>query len=112
MVKEIYRLIEKLDGINSYLVSDHMMNLLQDVEGRLPGDKEKMLGILQSYLDMDPEGQCLYQVGRRLGFFSSMNDMYNPELLQRAEQRRDRLGVTPDNVDRVLGEVLGKFARL
>ena len=112
MVTEIYRFIEQLNGITSYLVSDHMMNLLQEVQGRLPGDKEKMLGILQSFLDMDPEGQCIYQVGRRLGFFQSMEDMYNPGLLQRAEQRREKLGITPENIDRVLGEVLEKFVRL
>ena len=112
MVKEIYRFIEQLEGIDSYLVSDHMMNLLQEVEGRLPDDKEKMLETLQSFLDMDPEGQCIYQVGRRLGFFSSMEDLYNPGLLQRAEQRRDKLGITPENIDRVLGEVLERFVRL
>jgi len=112
MIQEIYLFIQGLHGIRSRIVSDHMMNLLQEVEGNLPEDQGKMLGILQGYLDMDPEKQCLYQVGRRLGFFSSVSDMDDPGLLSRAVQRRDKLGITPGNVDQVLGDVLARFVRL
>lgn len=109
MVKEIYRFIKNLHGITSTIVSDHMLNLLQEVEGKLPDDKPKMLKILKTFLDMEPEKQCLYQVGRRLGFFSCLDDMENPGLLERAKQRRDRMGITPDNVDGVLDEVMKQF---
>jgi hypothetical protein len=109
MVKEIHQLIENLDGIHSTIVSDHMLNMFQEVEGKLPQDKEKMLSVLRTFLDMPPEEQCLYQVGRRLGFFTYLHDLKDPELRRRAEQRRDKLGVIPDNVDRVLHEATKRF---
>jgi radical SAM superfamily enzyme YgiQ (UPF0313 family) len=109
MVKEIYQLIDHLEGIQSTIVSDHMLNMFQEVEGKLPQDKDKMLSVLRTFLDMAPEEQCLYQVGRRLGFFTYLHDLKNPELRQRAQQRCDKLAVTPDNVDRVLAEVTKRF---
>lgn len=36
MVREIRMLIENLDGITSSLVSDHILNLLEEVEGKMP----------------------------------------------------------------------------
>jgi len=109
VTKEIYQFIENLDGITSTVISDHILNLFQEVEGKLPEDKSRMLGVLQAFLDMAPEQQCLYQVGRRLGFFSGFSDMDNPHLRKRAEQRRDKLGITPENVDQVLTEVTKRF---
>ena len=42
-------LIEHLEGITSTFVSDHILNLLQEVEGKLPGEEEKMLKLINSY---------------------------------------------------------------
>ena len=39
-VDEIRRVIEGLDDVESYIASDHILNLLEEVEGQLPGEKE------------------------------------------------------------------------
>jgi len=39
-VNEIRRVIEGLDDVESYIASDHILNLLEEVEGQLPGEKE------------------------------------------------------------------------
>jgi ABC-type uncharacterized transport system ATPase subunit len=109
MVKEIHQLIENLDGIHSTIVSDHILNMFQEVEGTLPQDKEKMLSVLRTFLEMAPEEQCLYQVGRRLGFFTYLSDLKDPELRRRAQERCDKMAVTPENVDRVLHEATKRF---
>ncbi len=109
MVKEIYTLIDALEGIDSTIVSDHILNMFQEVDGKLPEEKDRMLGVLQTFLDMDPEEQCLYQVGRRLGYFTTLTDLEDPGLRERSEQRRDRLNITPDNVDEVLTRVTRRF---
>ena len=41
VVAEIRLFIETLDGIQSYVASDHIMNLIETVEGRLPRGKRK-----------------------------------------------------------------------
>ncbi len=109
MAKEILLLIESLNGITSVLKSDHILNLFENVEGTLPRDKERMLEILRTFLAMEPERQCLYQVGRRLGFFSSLSDMESPHRLAKAEKTCQQLGITPDNVDDVIDELMKRF---
>ena len=109
MVNEIKLLIESLDGITSVVRSDHILNLFQDVEGILPRDKKRMLEILRSFLIMTPERQCLYQVGRRLGFISSFSDMENPHRLTKAEKACRQFGVTAENVDEVVDELMKRF---
>jgi len=52
---EILQFIEQLDGVTSAVRSDHILNLFQDLEGALPGDKERMTGILRTFLAMAPE---------------------------------------------------------
>jgi hypothetical protein len=109
MAKEILLLIESLDGVTSVLKSDHILNLFENVEGTLPRDKERMLEILRTFLAMEPERQCLYQVGRRLGFFSSLSDMESPHRLAKAEKSCQQLGITSENVDEVIDELMKRF---
>lgn len=109
MVEENKLLIESLDGITSVVKSDHILNLFENLEGTLPQDKERMLDIINDFLVMEPERQCLYQVGRRLGFFSRISDMENPHRLAKAEKTCQQLGITPDNVDEVIDELMKRF---
>ena len=109
MAEEVLFLIESLNGITSVLKSDHILNLFQNLEGKLPEDKESMLDIVRRFLDMNPDQQCVYQVGRRLGFFSRLGDMENPRRLERAEKACREFGITPENVDEVVDELMKRF---
>jgi hypothetical protein len=109
MAKEILLLIQTLDGITSVVKSDHILNLFETVEGTLPQDKEQMLDILRTFLAMAPERQCVYQVGRRLGFFSRISDMESPHRLKKAEKACRQFGVTWKNVDEVIDELMKRF---
>ncbi len=109
VVKETKLLIESLDGITSVVKSDHILNLFQNLEGTLPQDKEHMLEIINDFLAMDPERQSIYQVGRRLGLFSSLSDMESPQRLAKAEKMCQQLSITPDNVDGVIDELMKRF---
>jgi hypothetical protein len=109
MAKEILLFIENLNGITSMIKSDHILNLFEDVEGKLPQDKEKITGVLRSFLDMPRELQIKYQIGRRLGIFSRLSDMKDPKRLESAENMCIRLGITPDNVDKTVDELMQRF---
>ncbi|HEA67654.1 MAG TPA: radical SAM protein [Desulfobacterales bacterium] len=109
MAKEILMFIEKLNGITSVVKSDHILNLFEDVEGTLPQDKDRMTTILRTFLDMDPKRQCVYQVGRRMGLFSRISDMENPFRLRKVEKTCHRLGITPDNVDEMVDQIMKRF---
>jgi len=74
---EIQLFIEKLEGVTSSVTSDHIMNLLEEVSGKLPGDKENMLKVIQKYEDLSDEDKTIYRIGRRGGAYRSTDDLIN-----------------------------------
>ncbi len=109
VAEEILLFIESLKGISSTVKSDHILNLFQEVEGDLPEDKEQMTGVIKRFLAMDLEEQMLYQIGRRSGIFSRLDDLNDQELKKYAERRYTALQVTPQNVDRIVAETMKRF---
>ncbi len=107
--KELLSFIRQLDGITSTLKSDHILNLFQEVEGGLPGDKAAMIDILEKFLALPPQDQYIYQVGRRMGILSRLEDMENLNLRQEAENACQELDVTSENVDKLIGHLMKRF---
>jgi hypothetical protein len=89
--REIRLLIQSLDNIGSTLTSDHIMNLLPEVEGTLPNDKEAMLAVIDRYLALSAEDRLLYRLGRRGGAIQGLADLENPTLRNRLEAARREL---------------------
>jgi len=75
LVDEIRLFIETLNGITSTVTSDHIMNLLEEVSGKLPEDKNKMLNVIQKYQDLPESDRLIYRLGRRGGAYSSTDDL-------------------------------------
>jgi hypothetical protein len=71
MVAEIGLFIENLD-CHSYLASDQMANLLWEVEGQLPQDKQSMLTTVSRYLSMRPMERLRFCLERRRRSFYSI----------------------------------------
>ena len=67
VVEEIRLFVSCLEGIESYVASDHIMNLIETVEGRLPDAKENMLEILDHYLGLPEKEKLMYRLCRRMG---------------------------------------------
>ncbi len=107
--RELLMLLENLDGITSYIKSDHILNLFEEVEGRLPQDKDRITGVITQFLAMTPQERMLYQVGRRMGLLSRLSDLDNRELRGRAEQVCRQYGITPENVDEMIAEIMKRF---
>jgi hypothetical protein len=109
MAKETLLFIDNLNGITSTIKSDHILNLFEDVEGKLPQDKEKIKAVLTSFLDMPREMQIKYQIGRRLGIFSRLSDMKDAMKLENAGNACIKFGITPDNADKIVDELMQRF---
>jgi radical SAM superfamily enzyme YgiQ (UPF0313 family) len=112
-IEEIRLFIETLDGITTYLASDHIGNLLQDVEGRLPQDKQYMLDAIDRYLELDREQRLHYRIGRMMGLYNGVTDMERPELFQRVQTTVESLNRKyPDQLEDVLVDVRTQLTRL
>jgi len=90
IVEEEKLLIENLD-CHAYFVSDHITNLLQEIEGRLPDDKDKMLAVISRFQSLSPEERHNFRVGRRVGIYNELDDMDNPRQLMLAERAIEKL---------------------
>jgi radical SAM superfamily enzyme YgiQ (UPF0313 family) len=101
LAEEIELFIKTLKGITSTVTSDHIMNLLEDVSGKLPDDKEKMLAVIQSYQELSDTDRLIYRTGRRGGAYRSIDDLKRDPatyqkiktLIQTLEQKEGPKGV-------------------
>jgi radical SAM superfamily enzyme len=75
LAEEIKRFIENLDGITSSVTSDHIMNLLEEVSGKLPEDKDRMLAVIKKYQALSEIDRLIFRVGRRGGAYRSTDDL-------------------------------------
>ncbi len=109
VAEEILVFLKALNNITSTLKSDHILNLFEEIEGTFPQDKEKMVAIVSRYLQLSPHEQMLYQVGRRTGIFRSLSDLDNSDKRRMAQSNCDQFGITPDNVNGAIEELMKRF---
>ncbi|MFO7983725.1 MAG: radical SAM protein [Desulfuromonadales bacterium] len=107
--EELLMFLDHLHGINSMVKSDHILNLLQEVEGRFPQDQGRMTAPIRAFLTMEPQKQVFYIVGRRTGIFRRLADLDDDELCAHAEKALAAHGVTIDNVDVWAAEMMQRF---
>jgi len=105
-VQEIRLFIEHCDGITSRLTSDHMMNLLEDVEGTFPYDKATMLATIDEFLSMPQEDQEKFIIGRRMGVYRYLADYY-PNF--KIDQLYYSLLQQYESVDAAVNDILKNF---
>jgi len=109
IAEEILLFIETLNNISSTIKSDHILNLLQEVEGTLPADKEQMTNIIKRFLSMERKEQMLFQIGSRSGIFSRLDDLSDRRLRVYAERNYSDLKVSPENIDGIILEIMKRF---
>jgi len=73
ILEEERLLLEHLECHSNY-ISDHITNLLQEIEGQLPQDKEKMLAIISRFQALSPQERADFRVGRRIGIYNQLDD--------------------------------------
>jgi radical SAM superfamily enzyme len=112
LADEIERFIQTLEGITSTVTSDHIMNLLEEVSGKLPDEKEKMLAVIQSYKDLSQTDRLIYRAGRRGGAYRSIDDLKRDpatyqkikNLIQTVAQKEG-----PQGVEKMITEMVDRY---
>ncbi len=103
-------LIENLEGITSQIKSDHILNLLEDVEGRLPQDKENMIAVIDRFLSMDKEQKLIYRFGRRAGMYRCLDDLHDELSYYRIKKAiREMEQKEPGSVEKTLSLLLENY---
>ncbi len=112
VVEEIKLFIETLDDtLTSTLTSDHIMNLLEEVRGKLPDDKQRMLEIIDKYQKLPEDQRLIYRIGRRGGLYSSTDDLVgnqkNYEKIKKLASELSEKG--PDETERFITEISNQY---
>jgi hypothetical protein len=105
VVAEIRLFIASLEGIESFVASDHIMNLIETVSGQLPQDKDKMLAVLDHYLALPEREKLLYRLCRRMGRCREPHDVDRLGLRPDLEKNLERIEKAGQDPDEVLNEL-------
>jgi radical SAM superfamily enzyme YgiQ (UPF0313 family) len=90
IIREERTLIENLK-VHSNYVSDHISNLLPELEGQLPADKEKLLDILDRFEALSLQERTNFLVGRRVGLYKTLRDLDDLQRHELVEQIKFKL---------------------
>ncbi len=108
-IREEKLFIENLQGIESTFYSDHILNLLEDVNGKLPEDKQKMLEVIDRYLSMSSEDRERFCLGRRTGYYRTMDDMQDESSSRQVERSYQQLLNKGVSVDSYIKDLMLRF---
>jgi len=108
VVKEIGLFIENLQ-VTSHLKSDHTLNLLMEIEGKMPEDKEKCLNIINKYLSLPDEERLNFNFGNRAGLYNRLADLNDSYKHDRIEEAIKHLRAQGSNVEEAIFKLKDSF---
>jgi len=108
VVREIAIFVENLQ-VNSFLKSDHILNLLMDIEGKMPDDKGKCLNIINKYLSLPEKERLNFKVGRRTGLYNILDDLGDSYKHDKIEQVMGRLREQGGDVEEEIVKLKNSF---
>jgi hypothetical protein len=110
IVGEIRAFIQQLQGIGTMVVSDHILNLLEEVEGKLPEDRDRMLAIMDRFFSHTPEERLVFRVGRRKGLYRRLDNLADRETFQRIQDFIDQcMRIDSGLLEQELNETMDSF---
>jgi radical SAM superfamily enzyme YgiQ (UPF0313 family) len=110
ILREIGRFIECLHGIETTIVSDHILNLLEELNGKLPEDKERLLGIIERYFSLPDDERFVYRIGRRIGTYRGLTDLSDEGMYKRVRGIIDQYrNQDTDQLDKDLLKIMNRY---
>jgi radical SAM superfamily enzyme len=108
VIREIAIFIENLQ-VNSHLKSDHILNLLMEIEGKMPEDKGNCLNVIDKYLSLPDEERLNFRVGRRTGLYNRLNDLSDNYKHNKIEQAIEHLKAQDSDVEEAIVKLKNSF---
>ncbi|WP_206355526.1 radical SAM protein [Vibrio maerlii] len=91
MVEEQRQLLALLDNIDSKYGNFHGINLLMEINGKLPEDKDKFLGIMDNFIALPRLEQMNFILGRRRNYYRQLSDLQPSFMYDLIKQDIDKI---------------------
>lgn len=108
VVAEIGDFISRLE-FTGELKSDHILNLLPEVEGKFPEAKDSCLATISRYLSLPESERLNFKLGRRLGVYERLDDLYDPAKHQHIDEALRRIMQSGDDVEKVIQRLKTRY---
>lgn len=107
IVEEIGRFISALNVTRATLTSDHILNLLGELNGSLSTGKEALLAVIERFFSLPLEEKLLFQAGRRAGRLEAIDDLKDPTLRAQAVAILEEIGA--ENLEESVRSATARF---
>ncbi len=109
VLQEIQLFILNLNVRETVLASDHILNLLEELEGKLPEDKPKLLSVIQRYFDLSAQDRLIYRLGRHSGSLRKISDLEDTETYLRLKSVIDQYSDQGGDIDEDMVEIMNNY---
>jgi radical SAM superfamily enzyme YgiQ (UPF0313 family) len=109
VLREINLFIENLNVQRTYLASDHILNLLEELEGKLPEDKPKILSAIRRYFELSTQDRLIFRLGRRSGALRKLDDLTDKETYSRLKSVVDRYNAEGGNIEEDIIKTMNNY---
>jgi radical SAM superfamily enzyme YgiQ (UPF0313 family) len=109
ILREIRMFIENLEVKGSHLVSDHILNLLEELEGTFPEDKPKILSLIKRYFDLSDEERLIFRLGRRSGTLRRLDDLDDKETFLRLKAAVNNYAAEGGNLEEDMVKIMNNY---
>jgi len=102
-----------IKGLNfsGELKSDHILNLLPELEGKFPEARDRCLNTIQRYLEMPLKERLNFRLGRRAGLYERLVDIFDADKYQKIDEAIRKIGADNDPymVDQAIAQLKTGF---
>ncbi|HRS90043.1 MAG TPA: radical SAM protein [Smithellaceae bacterium] len=109
IIKEIQLFIQNLELDKTRLVSDHILNLLEELEGQFPQDKAKILSITDKYFALTDKDRLIFRLGRRSGALRRLDDLNERDTYRRLKEVVDNYTAQGRDVDEDMVKIMNSY---
>jgi len=107
---ELRLLIGSLNCTASTVKSDHILNLLEEVDGKLPEEKDRILSVIDRYFELNEEERLVFRVGRRAGVYRGTDGLADKATYERLKKAiRQMEEQAPVSVEQHLSLLLEQY---
>ena len=109
ILREINLFIENLNVQGTYLASDHILNLLEELEGEFPAEKPRILSAIRRFFELSSEDRLIFRLGRRSGALRKLDDLADEETYSKIKSVVDHYAAEGGNIEEDIIKTMNNY---